>query len=251
MRVDRRRSAPPSARRSAVSVSSASSGIFASDGPIFTRCTNGGRSAAEDAQPGHRHVVTERIRHEIDLVAERGQRADAVELAERRPARLEERLGRDHQNAHVSGDFRIKSLLPDVTFLLMTPPPAERRAARRYGLSGASSLPSASSSWWFLLSRIDVGQPVGHCAPGVDSPGSLSRMAIYVVNVLISVWRWHMLLGAQRHRRAAAGPCSVRSWLRRYFSNFLPSNIGGDVMRISDTARGRRIQDAGRRLVVL
>jgi len=58
--------------------------------------------------------LTERIGNEIDLVAKSGERANAVELAERRPARLEERLGRDHQNAHVSGDFRIKSLLPDV-----------------------------------------------------------------------------------------------------------------------------------------
>jgi hypothetical protein len=31
-----------------------------------------------------------------------------VKLAERRAARLEERLGRDHQDAHGSGDFRTK-----------------------------------------------------------------------------------------------------------------------------------------------
>jgi hypothetical protein len=32
-----------------------------------------------------------------------------MELAERGAARLEERLGRDHQDAHGSGDFRTKS----------------------------------------------------------------------------------------------------------------------------------------------
>ena len=57
---------------------------------------------------GHRHVLAEGIRYEIDLVAERGEGADAVELAERGAARLEERLGRDHQDAHGSGDFRTK-----------------------------------------------------------------------------------------------------------------------------------------------
>jgi hypothetical protein len=61
--------------------------------------------AAEDAQPRHRHGLAERIGHEVDLVAERGERADAMELAERRAARLEERLGRDHQDAHGWGGF--------------------------------------------------------------------------------------------------------------------------------------------------
>jgi len=42
-------------------------------------------------------------------MAERGEGADAVELAERGAARLEERLGRDHQDAHGSDDFRTKS----------------------------------------------------------------------------------------------------------------------------------------------
>ena len=41
-------------------------------------------------------------------MAERGERADAVKLAERRAARLEERLGRDHQDAHGSDDFLTK-----------------------------------------------------------------------------------------------------------------------------------------------
>jgi hypothetical protein len=52
--------------------------------------------------------VSERVSNEIDLVAERGERPDAVKLAEGGPARLEKRLGRDHQNAHGSGDFRMK-----------------------------------------------------------------------------------------------------------------------------------------------
>jgi hypothetical protein len=39
-------------------------------------------------------------------MAEGRERANAVELAERGAARLEERLGRNHQDAHGSGDFR-------------------------------------------------------------------------------------------------------------------------------------------------
>ena len=56
--------------------------------------------AAEDAESGHRHIVAERVGDEVDVVTELGERADAVELAERCAAGLEKRLGRDHQQAH-------------------------------------------------------------------------------------------------------------------------------------------------------
>ena len=56
--------------------------------------------AAKHTESGHRHVGAERVRDEIDLMPELDEGADAVELAERRAARLEKRLGRNHQNAH-------------------------------------------------------------------------------------------------------------------------------------------------------
>jgi hypothetical protein len=56
---------------------------------------------AEDAQASYDNVLSERVRDEVDLMAEIGERANAVELAEWRSSRFEERLGRDHQNAHV------------------------------------------------------------------------------------------------------------------------------------------------------
>jgi hypothetical protein len=52
--------------------------------------------------------LAEWIRDEIYLVAKRGERTDAVELGKRGAARLEERLGRDHQDAHGSDDFNSK-----------------------------------------------------------------------------------------------------------------------------------------------
>jgi hypothetical protein len=36
--------------------------------------------APDDLQPGHRHFATERVRHEVDGVPERGQCTDAMEL---------------------------------------------------------------------------------------------------------------------------------------------------------------------------
>jgi len=61
-------------------------------------------------------------------------------------------------------------------------------------------------------------------------------LAIYSVNVIASTWRWHLLLDAQEvdvRRRWLFGSFLVAS----FFNNFLPSNIGGDVIRIRDTAK--------------
>jgi glycosyltransferase 2 family protein len=60
-------------------------------------------------------------------------------------------------------------------------------------------------------------------------------LGIYAVNLLVSTWRWHLLLHAQQvaiRRRSLLGSFLVAT----FFNNFLPSNIGGDVIRISDTA---------------
>ena len=63
-----------------------------------------------------------------------------------------------------------------------------------------------------------------------------AALGIYAVNVLVSVWRWNLLLHAQQisvPRRTLLGSFLVAL----FFNNFLPSNIGGDVIRIRDTAR--------------
>ena len=103
-----RRTAPTAHAAATVSVSSASSGSFAERRTDLHAMQERRPQAAEHAQPRHRHVLAERIGDEIDLVPERGERPDAVKFAERRAARLEERLGRDHQNAHGSSDFLTK-----------------------------------------------------------------------------------------------------------------------------------------------
>ena len=56
--------------------------------------------AAEHSETGMGHVPTERVRNKINRVAELGQRADPVVLAERRPAGLEERLRGNHEDFH-------------------------------------------------------------------------------------------------------------------------------------------------------
>ncbi len=61
-------------------------------------------------------------------------------------------------------------------------------------------------------------------------------LGLYLLMVLASAWRWGLLLGAQGVEvpaRTLTGSFLVAT----FFNNFLPSNIGGDVIRIADTAR--------------
>lgn len=61
-------------------------------------------------------------------------------------------------------------------------------------------------------------------------------LGLYFVTVLLSAWRWRLLLDAQHVSVPAVR--LVNSYLvATFFNNFLPSNIGGDVVRIRDTAR--------------
>src|SRR4029079_442324 len=54
--------------------------------------------------------------------------------------------------------------------------------------------------------------------------------------VLASAVRWGVLLRAQ-HVRLSYGFLTQSFLVATFFNNFLPSNIGGDVVRITDTAK--------------
>ena len=60
-------------------------------------------------------------------------------------------------------------------------------------------------------------------------------LAAYAATQSIAVWRWHRLLRAQ-HVEVETKRLTESMWVSMFFNNFLPSNIGGDVVRIADTA---------------
>src|SRR5207253_2227117 len=63
-----------------------------------------------------------------------------------------------------------------------------------------------------------------------------AALVLYLLTVLLSAWRWGLLLDAQ----GVDVPFTflTNSFLVAFFfNNFLPSNIGGDVIRIRDTSR--------------
>jgi glycosyltransferase 2 family protein len=56
---------------------------------------------------------------------------------------------------------------------------------------------------------------------------------LYALVLAISTWRWQMLLKAQGYP-APLGHLSASYLVASFFNNFLPSNIGGDLIRVRD-----------------
>jgi len=88
---------------------------------------------------------------------------------------------------------------------------------------------------YVLFSRIDIAELWAHMR-GASVGWIVTALAVYFVMVLVATWRWRVLLGAQQVEMPFGR--LLNSYLAATFANnFLPSNIGGDVIRISDTAR--------------
>jgi uncharacterized membrane protein YbhN (UPF0104 family) len=87
---------------------------------------------------------------------------------------------------------------------------------------------------WVLFSRVDVAR-LWSVARNASIPWLVGALAVYLAMIVTSAWRWDLLLKAQ----GLLFPFTrlVTSFLvATFFNNFLPSNIGGDVVRIADTA---------------
>lgn len=87
---------------------------------------------------------------------------------------------------------------------------------------------------WLLFSRVDVAR-LWTVARTASASWLLGALALYFAMILTSTWRWGLLLKAQglvfSFKKLASS-----FLVATFFNNFLPSNIGGDVIRIADTA---------------
>jgi glycosyltransferase 2 family protein len=86
-----------------------------------------------------------------------------------------------------------------------------------------------------LFSRVDVAR-LWSVARQASPAWLAAALALYLVMVLASALRWGILLRAQ-HVRLTYGFLTQSFLVATFFNNFLPSNIGGDVVRITDTAK--------------
>ena len=87
----------------------------------------------------------------------------------------------------------------------------------------------------YLLQSVDLSDVVRHVIEGRHALFAVAAL-VYIVVVLLSTVRWKVLLGA-----LGASPrlgVLVQSYMvASFFGNFLPSNVGGDVVRVRDTAK--------------
>jgi uncharacterized protein (TIRG00374 family) len=87
---------------------------------------------------------------------------------------------------------------------------------------------------YFVLRSIDLAS-FWDRVRGMNAAWLLLALATFAITPSISAWRWHRLLRAQ-HIDVEQRRLIESFWVSLFFNNFLPSNIGGDVVRIADTA---------------
>ena len=87
---------------------------------------------------------------------------------------------------------------------------------------------------YFVLRSIDL-PAFWERVKGMNPAWILLALAAYAVTQSIGVWRWNRLLRAQ-HIEVERRRLTESIWVSMFFNNFLPSNIGGDFVRIADTA---------------
>ena len=87
---------------------------------------------------------------------------------------------------------------------------------------------------YFVLRSIDL-PAFWDRVKGMNPAWILLALAAYAVTQSIGVWRWNRLLRAQ-HIEVERRRLTESIWVSMFFNNFLPSNIGGDFVRIADTA---------------
>src|SRR5215203_4957795 len=88
---------------------------------------------------------------------------------------------------------------------------------------------------WILFSRVDVSR-LWSVAREASPLWLAAALLLYLAMVLASAFRWDVLLRAQ-HVRLPFRYLTQSFLVATFFNNFLPSNIGGDVVRITDTAK--------------
>src|SRR5215471_10409093 len=116
----------------------------------------------------------------------------------------------------------------------MSADPSTPSTARRMMVMAIKLAVSVALLAW-LFSRVDMAA-IWATARRASPLWMTIAFAIYAINVLLTVWRWWLLVHAQE-LDVPFTQLNASMLVALFFNNFLPSNIGGDVVRIGDTAR--------------
>jgi uncharacterized protein (TIRG00374 family) len=113
--------------------------------------------------------------------------------------------------------------------------PTEPHGRGRQALIWTVKILVSGGLLYLLLGRVDLAR-LWLTARTASLAWLAGALLLYLVNMFIATWRWWLLARAQH--LAVAFRFLLGSYLvATFFNNFLPSNIGGDVIRIRDTAK--------------
>lgn len=87
----------------------------------------------------------------------------------------------------------------------------------------------------YLLQSVDLSDVLRHFIEGRHTLFAVAAL-VYIVVVLLSTVRWKVLLDAVE-KGHTFGELLNSYMVASFFGNFLPSNVGGDVVRVRDTAK--------------
>ena len=87
----------------------------------------------------------------------------------------------------------------------------------------------------YLLSTADLSALHRRLRSG-DTLLLAAAVALYTGILVLSTWRWRVLLQAQGYE-APLRHLSASYLVANFFNNFLPGNIGGDLVRVRDSSR--------------
>jgi uncharacterized membrane protein YbhN (UPF0104 family) len=102
---------------------------------------------------------------------------------------------------------------------------------------------------WVLFRRADVSA-MSTQVRQMKMGWMAAALAVYGLMVLVSAWRWQLLLKVQTVT-VGFGRLTNSFLVATFFNNFLPSNIGGDVVRVADTAASAGSKTVATTIVLL
>ncbi|MDQ1301531.1 MAG: glycosyltransferase 2 family protein, partial [Chloroflexota bacterium] len=87
----------------------------------------------------------------------------------------------------------------------------------------------------FVFTRVDLTAVAAQLAAAAWPP-MLAALVFYLLAIAINAAKWHVLLRAQGIRVPFDELLGIQ-FVGFFFNNFLPANVGGDVMRGYELAR--------------
>jgi uncharacterized protein (TIRG00374 family) len=90
----------------------------------------------------------------------------------------------------------------------------------------------------FLFWSLDIGKTF-NIIRGIDAKYLIYAAIPYLLFVVLSAWRWQVLLDFKKFRIPFSRTLIIY-FISLFFNNFLPTTVGGDMMRVVYTMKDRR-----------